>query len=254
MRSQGLIAERQGISARAKPIVSCVGVGCIRNWAAPLQSKGAGKKKHHKHTLFGPNFPRTFLTLTPGCPGVKIFSPPPGPQETHFSVRMSMTGRVLEKLCPEKVCVDFWFIRERQSCRSQGSSDKYDPLLCFFGRTLAVAPSFPMVGHPPWYLVSHRHTCAVPHFATYRAIIVRYPEELCDTIATSILRYEKYRCLASISWDSQNYLAGFRVGATSSCKKNALFLSSQDMIWIVLFLQDSPYVCLLKPESEGRDF
>ena len=51
---------------------------------------------------------------------------------------------------------------------------------------------------PPWYLVSHRHICAIPHFATYRAIIVRYPtktsaKEFCDTIAASIARYEKYR-------------------------------------------------------------
>ena len=28
---------------------------------------------------------------------------------------------------------------------------------------------------PPWDLVLHRHICAIPHFATYRAIIVRYP-------------------------------------------------------------------------------
>ena len=45
---------------------------------------------------------------------------------------------------------------------------------------------------PPWYLVSHKHICAIPHFATYRAIIVRYPiktstKEFCDTIATSIV-------------------------------------------------------------------
>ena len=55
---------------------------------------------------------------------------------------------------------------------------------------------------PPWELVSHRHISAIPHFATYRAIIVRYPirtstKEFCDTIATSIARYEKYRCWAS---------------------------------------------------------
>ena len=41
----------------------------------------SGKKKRHKHKLFGPDFPRTFLTLTPGCPGVKKFLPPPLPQE-----------------------------------------------------------------------------------------------------------------------------------------------------------------------------
>ena len=55
---------------------------------------------------------------------------------------------------------------------------------------------------PPWYLVSEGHICAIPHFATYRAIIVRYPIKtstkcFCDTIATSIVRYEKYRCWAS---------------------------------------------------------
>ena len=60
----------------------------------------------------------------------------------------------------------------------------------------------PMVRYPPWYLVLHRHICAIPHFATYRAIIVRYPtktstKEFCDTIATSITRYEKYRYWAS---------------------------------------------------------
>ena len=54
---------------------------------------------------------------------------------------------------------------------------------------------------PPWRLVSQRHICAIPHFATYRARIVRYPiktstKVLCDTIATSIARYEKYRCWA----------------------------------------------------------
>ena len=58
---------------------------------------------------------------------------------------------------------------------------------------------------PPWYLVLHRHICAIPRFATYRAIIVRYPmktstKEFRDTIATSIARYEKYRCWASKSW------------------------------------------------------
>ena len=41
----------------------------------------SGKKKQLKHKLFGPDFPRTFLTLTPGRPWVKSFSPSPGPQE-----------------------------------------------------------------------------------------------------------------------------------------------------------------------------
>ena len=55
---------------------------------------------------------------------------------------------------------------------------------------------------PPWHLASHRHIRAIPHFATYRAIIVRDPtktstKEFCDTIAASIARYEKYRYWAS---------------------------------------------------------
>ena len=36
------------------------------------------KKTQHKHKLFGPDFPRTFLTLTPGRPGVKEFLPTTG--------------------------------------------------------------------------------------------------------------------------------------------------------------------------------
>ena len=55
---------------------------------------------------------------------------------------------------------------------------------------------------PPLYLILHRHIRAISHFATCRAIIVRYliktsTKTFCDTIATSIARYEKYRCWAS---------------------------------------------------------
>ena len=32
-----------------------------------------------------------------------------------------------------------------------------------------------MVRHPPWYLASHRHICAIPHLPTYHSIIVWYP-------------------------------------------------------------------------------
>ena len=66
---------------------------------------------------------------------------------------------------------------------------------------------------PPLYLVSQRHICAIPHFATYRAIIVRIPpplktskKEFCDTIATSIARYEKYRC-----WDSKSEISAIAI-------------------------------------------
>ena len=55
---------------------------------------------------------------------------------------------------------------------------------------------------PLVHLVSRRRICAIPQFATCRAIIVRYPTKtstgwFCDTFATSIVRYEEYRCWAS---------------------------------------------------------
>ena len=76
---------------------------------------GPLQKKKHKHKLFGPDFPRTFLTLTPGCPGVKKFVPTTGAAgnrtfwcgRPRFSARTSMTRRVVEKLCAKKVCVGF---------------------------------------------------------------------------------------------------------------------------------------------------
>ena len=68
------------------------------------------KKKQHKHKLFGPDFPRTFLTLTPECPGAKKFLPTTGAAGKRtfwcgcplFSARTSMTRRVVEKLCTKK--------------------------------------------------------------------------------------------------------------------------------------------------------
>ena len=73
------------------------------------------EEKQHKHKLFGPDFPRTFLTLTPGCPGVKKFLPTTGAAgkrtfwcgRPRCSARPSMTRRVVKKRCTKKVCVHF---------------------------------------------------------------------------------------------------------------------------------------------------
>ena len=46
-----------------------------------------------------------------------------------------------------------------------------------------------MVRYPSWHLVSHRHICAIPHFAIYRVIIVRYPIKT----NTRSLRYYRYK-------------------------------------------------------------
>ena len=70
--------------------------------------------------------------------------------------------------------------------------------------TFSAIPANPQQGAIPplWCLVFHRDISAIPHFAAYCAIFVRYPrktstKEFCDTIAESIARYEKYRCWAS---------------------------------------------------------
>ena len=61
------------------------------------------EEKQHKHKLLGPDFPRTFLTLTSGCPGVKKFL-----HTTGAAARTSMTRRVVEKLCTKKCALIFW--------------------------------------------------------------------------------------------------------------------------------------------------
>ena len=69
-----------------------------------------------KHKLFGPDFPRTFLTLTPGRPWVKKFLPITGAAEKRifwcgrprFLARTSMTRRVFEKLVQKKFALIFW--------------------------------------------------------------------------------------------------------------------------------------------------
>ena len=70
-----------------------------------------------------------------------------------------------------------------------------------------------MVRYPLWVLsFIQAHLCDT-HFATYRAIIVRYPiktstKEFCDTIIASIARYEKYRCWASKLGSPNSIAAG----------------------------------------------
>ena len=73
------------------------------------------EEKQYKHILFGLDFPRTVLILTPGCPWVKKFLPITRTAEKRtfwcghprLSTRTSMTRRDLKKLCTKKVWVDF---------------------------------------------------------------------------------------------------------------------------------------------------
>ena len=66
---------------------------------------GSGKKKQHKHKFIGPDFPRTFLTLAPGCPGVKKFLPITGAAEKR-TFRCGCP-RFSARTFVQKVCVDF---------------------------------------------------------------------------------------------------------------------------------------------------
>ena len=49
--------------------------------------KGQGRKDNINKSFLGPNFLRTFLTLTPGCPGVNPHHW--GRRKTHFLVQTS---------------------------------------------------------------------------------------------------------------------------------------------------------------------
>ena len=111
--------------------------------AGPLsaaESLCSGKKKQHKHKLFGPDFPRTFLTLTPGRPWVKKFLPITGAAEKRtfwcgrprFLARTSMTRRVFEKLCTKKVCADFLGPKKGSLGRGRSGTSAQSFVLCVF--------------------------------------------------------------------------------------------------------------------------
>ena len=87
----------------------------LRNPSTPYRGQHPQDREKRVSELFGPDFPQTFLTLTPGRPWVKKFLPITGAAEKctfwcghpRCSARTSMTRRVVEKLCTRKVCVDF---------------------------------------------------------------------------------------------------------------------------------------------------
>ena len=80
------------------------------------KAPNSGKEKAHKHKQFGPDFPRTFLNLAPGCPGVKKFLPTTGAagKRTFLCGRPRFFGadvhdpKGCRKTLYKKVCVDFW--------------------------------------------------------------------------------------------------------------------------------------------------
>ena len=111
-----------------------------------LISLWSGKKKQHKHKLFGPDFPRTFLTLTPGRPWVKKFLPITGAAEKRtfwcgrprFLPRTSMTRRVLKNFVQKKFALIFWPLFGWHHKRQIDTLEYlflrlvFDPVLAFF--------------------------------------------------------------------------------------------------------------------------
>ena len=94
----------------------------------------------------------------------------------------------------------------------------------YFLREVSVPPKW--CDTLPWYLILHRHICAIPHFATYRAI----PHENKHEIILRYYRYkyraryEKYRCWAS-------KLAG------ETCAANRLATTLFLLFWGFLLVQ-----------------
>ena len=98
---------------------------------------------------------------------------------------------------------------------------------------------------PRCYLISHRHISAIPHFAAYRTIIVQYAmktsaKQFCDTIVTSIARYEKYRC-----WASWCVSCGFLEFRQFACKLPKRPISRESILcedgaWLVVPYQPFP--------------
>ena len=58
-----------------------------------------------------------------------------------------------------------------------------------------------------WYLVLHTHICAIPHSATYRAIIVRYPTNL-----------QAPKCFVIVSLQASRDMKSIVAGPLSRCR------------------------------------
>ena len=151
-------------------------------------------EKNSPRESFGPDIPWT--SRVPGwCghPGSKTSGRPRNLRKTSIWVRTSMTrtrgrpwprGVREKKLREERLRADCsfpkygWFLYltaylvapYRVILRYYRCDTPYRAILSKGGKR-----SPKMVRYPPLYLISHRHICAIPHFATYRAVIVRYP-------------------------------------------------------------------------------
>ena len=98
-----------------------------------------------------------------------------------------------------------------------------------FGRRLALPQNGTIP--PPWYLVPSRHICARPHFATYRAGIVRFTiktstkEFFWCAGTTPILKKTLRECRGK--WKSFGWVRGNSGIRSESCSENCGFRIDQ---------------------------
>ena len=142
-----------------------------------------------------------------------------------------------EALSWKPLTVHFWPYFGKPGCQSKGLVSTYHAILRYYCCDIPYCailwkgsqhPPKLCDTPPPLVLSFSQAYCAIPHFATYRAITVRYPikintKDFCDTIATSIARYETYRCWASKSKGTSRQYVWERLGF-SSCESWLAFL------------------------------
>ena len=150
-----------------------LGGGC-RQWPQALKGRRLGDGHHW--LLRSPPAPQTSWSCTKDAPprpkegwgdigDTSLNGGSSGPQELEIGKTKGLSGPISRDIAIVSL--------------------RYPPSANFLGH-----PSNPPTGcdTSPWCLLLHRHISAIPHFATYCAILVRYPrktstKKFCDTIA-----------------------------------------------------------------------
>ena len=102
-----------------------------------------------------------------------------------------------------------------------------------------------MVRYPPplnWYLVSHRHICAIPHFATYRTIIV----------ATLIAWYNPRIAPGSIGEGASSLFGGWPGSPENVSCSSATPRLQKDSLLLLLSIQGQSGNSGVVPGNQGR--
>ena len=147
----------------------------------------ARSRKEHKPKLLSPDIFRwgKFQVKEWG-PKSSVCTSKPGKSNFFGGISRDFAG--ISRQSPEKfekkVCVQFLAPNIARYCDTIAAIPH---IARYFLREVSTPPKW--CDTPHWFLILHRHIRAIPHFATYLAIIVRYPiktstKKFCDTIAT----------------------------------------------------------------------